>query len=58
MTVRVGELETTVDTQSRPVEPERPRREATKDQRLRQHRAMAERLKRDALRTAAEGYDG
>ena len=58
MTVRIGELETTVDAQSTPVTADRPRREPTKDQRLRLHRALAERLARDALRTRAEGHDG
>ncbi len=58
MSVRIGELETGVDAESTPVAVERVKHEATKDQRLRQHRAMAERTARDAQRTHAEGYDG
>lgn len=57
MTVRIGELETFVDAESTPVPRERPARAASKDQRLREHRAMAERLARDAQRTHAEGHD-
>jgi hypothetical protein len=58
MTVRIGELETSVDAESTPVPSGRTARGATKEQRLREHRAMAERLARDAQRTRAEGHDG
>ncbi len=58
MSVRIGEIETSVDAESTPVASDRAKREPTKDQRLRQHRAMAERTARDAQRTRAEGYDG
>ncbi len=58
MTVRVGELQTSVEAESSPVPSGRPKRPLTKDQRLREHRAMTERLARDARRTHAKGYDG
>ena len=58
MSVRIGELETTVDTESTPAAEDQPRREPTKDQRLRLHRAIGERLARDAQRTRAEGHHG
>lgn len=58
MTVRIGEVETTVDAQSQPVEVDPPRRALTKDQRLRRQRALNERLLRDALRTRSEDHDG
>lgn len=58
MTVRIGEVETTVDAQSQPVEADTPRRALTKDQQLRLQRALNERLRRDALRTRSEDADG